>query len=261
MVRGPKRHMKRLAAPKHWMLDKLTGTWAPKPSAGPHKTRECLPLVVLLRNRLKYALTRQETQSICMQRFVKVDGKVRTDKNYPAGFMDVVSIEKTGENFRLLYDVKGRFALNKVSTEESRFKLCRVQQQRVGPGGIPFISTHDGRTVRYCDPIIKKTDTVKIEIATGKVVDIVKMDVGNLVMITGGRNTGRVGLIVSREKHNGGYDIVHIKDAAGHAFSTRVANVFVIGKDKKSLVSLPSGQGVKLSIDEELERKLKARSA
>lgn len=26
---------------------------APKPSPGPHKTRECLPLVLLLRNRLK----------------------------------------------------------------------------------------------------------------------------------------------------------------------------------------------------------------
>lgn len=27
MPRGPKKHLKRLAAPKHWMLDKLTGTW------------------------------------------------------------------------------------------------------------------------------------------------------------------------------------------------------------------------------------------
>lgn len=26
---------------------------APKPSAGPHKTRECLPLLLILRNRLK----------------------------------------------------------------------------------------------------------------------------------------------------------------------------------------------------------------
>ncbi len=25
--RGPKKHLKRLAAPKHWMLDKLSGTY------------------------------------------------------------------------------------------------------------------------------------------------------------------------------------------------------------------------------------------
>jgi len=94
MARGPKKHLKRLAAPKHWMLDKLTGKYAPRPSSGPHKLRECLPLVVFLRNRLKYALTKREVQSILMQRLVKVDNKVRTYTTYPAGFMDVISIEK-----------------------------------------------------------------------------------------------------------------------------------------------------------------------
>jgi ribosomal protein S4E len=69
------------------MLDKLGGVFAPRPSPGPHKLRESLPLVVMLRNRLKYALTRNEVTKIVMQRSIKVDGKVRTDINYPAGFM------------------------------------------------------------------------------------------------------------------------------------------------------------------------------
>ncbi|KIY91886.1 40S ribosomal protein S4-C [Monoraphidium neglectum] len=101
MVRGPKKHMKRLNAPSHWMLDKLGGIFAPKPSPGPHKQRECLPLLLVLRNRLKYALTGKEVKSILMQRLVKVDGKVRTDTTYPAGFMDVIDIDKTDEHFRL----------------------------------------------------------------------------------------------------------------------------------------------------------------
>jgi hypothetical protein len=87
MVRGPKKHMKRLNAPKHWMLSKMGGIFAPKPAAGPHKTRECLPLSLVLRNRLKYALTRRESMMILMQKHVKVDGKVRTELNYPTGFM------------------------------------------------------------------------------------------------------------------------------------------------------------------------------
>ncbi|XP_016702386.1 sphingoid long-chain bases kinase 2, mitochondrial isoform X1 [Gossypium hirsutum] len=36
---------------------------------------------------LKYALTYKEVIAILMQRHVIVDGKVRTDKTYPAGFM------------------------------------------------------------------------------------------------------------------------------------------------------------------------------
>ncbi|GMP51338.1 hypothetical protein CsSME_00017604 [Camellia sinensis var. sinensis] len=87
MARGLKKHLKRLNAPKHWMLDKLGGAFAPKPSSGPHKSRECLPLILILRNRLKYALTYREVISILMQRHILVDGKVRTDKTYPSGFM------------------------------------------------------------------------------------------------------------------------------------------------------------------------------
>lgn len=86
-ARGPKKHLKRLNAPKAWMLDKLGGVYAPRPSTGPHKLRECLPLVIFLRNRLKYALTGNEVLKIVKQRLIKVDGKVRTDPTYPAGFM------------------------------------------------------------------------------------------------------------------------------------------------------------------------------
>merc|ERR1712154_33058 len=81
--RGRRKSLKRVTAPKSWMLDKLGGNFAPKPSAGPHKSRESLPMAVLLRNRLKYALTYDECKKIVMQRLIKVDGKVRTDKTYP----------------------------------------------------------------------------------------------------------------------------------------------------------------------------------
>merc|ERR1712170_299934 len=97
---------KRLHAPKHWMLDKLTGVFAPRPSAGPHKLRECLPLVIFLRNRLHYALTGHEVKKIVNGRMIKVDNKVRPAMNFPAGFMDVISIDRTNQHFRLIYDVK-----------------------------------------------------------------------------------------------------------------------------------------------------------
>jgi len=251
MARGPKKHLKRVNAPKHWMLDKLTGNWAPRPSTGPHKLRECLPLTILLRNRLKYALTNKEVQLICMQRLVKVDGKVRTDTNYPAGFQDVITIDSTNEQFRLLFDTKGRFTLTSVSKEEAQFKLCRVKRMEVGAKGVPFITTHDGRTIRYPDPLIKVNDTVKINIAENKVVDLYKFELGNIAAITGGNNVGRVGVITHRDRHPGSFDIIHVKDAAGNQFATRLSNVFIIGKGSKAAIKLPKGNGVKLSIIEE----------
>ncbi|TYI87249.1 hypothetical protein E1A91_D04G122500v1 [Gossypium mustelinum] len=72
---------------KSGSIDERGDKEAPKPSSGPHKLRECLPLILILRNRLKYALTYREVIAILMQRHVMVDGKVRTDKTYPVGFM------------------------------------------------------------------------------------------------------------------------------------------------------------------------------
>jgi len=251
MARGPKRHLKRLNAPKHWMLDKLGGIWAPRPSTGPHKLRECLPLIILLRNRLKYALNTKEVKYILMQRLVKVDGKARTDKTYPAGFMDVIGIEKTNEFFRLLYDVRGRFIVHRISPEEGKYKLARVKQLAMGPKKVPYIVTHDGRTIRYPDPAVGVSDTVKVDIETGKMTEYVKFETGTLAMISGGKNTGRVGVIVSREKHQGSFDIVHMKDSQGHTFATRLHNVFVIGEGNRPMVSLPKRKGIKMSILEE----------
>jgi small subunit ribosomal protein S4e len=262
MARGPKKHLKRLNTPKHWMLDKLSGIFAPRPSTGPHKLRECLPLVILLRNRLKFALTKREVTLICAQRLIKVDHKVRTDITYPAGFMDVVTIDKIANgNFRLLFDTKGRFKLQKITPQEAEYKLCKVRRYEVGAKGIPYISLHDGRTIRYPDPAIRVNDTVKFNIKTGKIETFVKFEVGNLVMITGGRNLGRVGVITSRERHPGSFDIVHVKDSAGQTFATRISNVFVIGKGTKSLVSLPTGKGIKRSIVEERDLKFKTKES
>jgi small subunit ribosomal protein S4e len=253
--------MKRLAAPKHWMLDKMGGTWAPRPSTGPHKLRECLPLILILRNRLKYALTKKEVQSILMQRHIKVDGKVRTDSNYPVGFMDVISIEKSDEHFRLLYDAKGRFILHRLNNKnfpkEVTYKMCRVQRVGFGAKGVPCITTHDGRTIRYPDPLAKNNDVVKVDIATNKTIDLCKFEVGVQCVVTKGQNQGRIGVVTGREKHVGSFEIVHVKDTKGRSFATRLSNVFTISnKDDEAQISLPRAKGIRDGILEERKKRL-----
>ncbi|KAJ3916680.1 ribosomal family S4e-domain-containing protein [Lentinula edodes] len=245
MARGPRKHLKRLAAPFSWMLDKLE-RYAPRPSPGPHKLRECLRLTVFLRNRLKCALTGREATSIVVQRLIEIDGKVRTDPTYPAGFMDVISIEKSGEHFRVLYDVKGGFAIHRITPEEATYKLLKVKKVAIGARGVPHVVTHDGLN-----------DTIKFDVEQGKITDFVKFDTGNVVMITGGRNMGCAGVIVHREKHIGDWDIVHVKGSLDRTFATRISNIFVIGEGSKPWLSLPKGKGTKLTISEERDLRRK----
>merc|ERR1712146_6799 len=139
----------------------------------------------------------------------------------------------------------------------SKAMIGRNPGQKGQAGTIPYIVTHDGRTIRYPDPKINLHDTVKFDIKENKIVDVVKFDIGNVSMVTKGANTGRVGILVRKEMHPGSFNIVHLKDARGHEFATRESNVFCIGNGEKPLIKLPRTRGIKKSIMEEREDMLK----
>ncbi|XP_029819634.1 40S ribosomal protein S4 [Manacus vitellinus] len=238
---------------------------APRPSTGPHKLRECLPLIIFLRNRLKYALTGDEVKKICMQRFIKIDGKVRTDITYPAGFMDVISIEKTGEHFRLVYDTKGRFAVHRITAEEAKYKLCKVRKIFVGTKGIPHLVTHDARTIRYPDPLIKVNDTVQIDLETGKITDFIKFDTGRSCIpcealypspvwrapCVAGPAWAVVGFCCFPPERE--------SSAAIHVSWCDVPSSLLQGN--KPWISLPRGKGIRLTIAEERDKRLAAKQS
>lgn len=98
---------------------------APKPSAGPHKTRESIPLSLIVRNKLRLALNTRETKMVinAKEGNIAIDGKVRKNLKYPVGVMDVISLVKSGQNYRCLYDVKGRFCLQKIAPSEAEVYL------------------------------------------------------------------------------------------------------------------------------------------
>ncbi|KAH0747934.1 hypothetical protein KY290_027166 [Solanum tuberosum] len=124
----------RLNAPKHWMLDKLGGAFVSALSLSSQ--------AILWATQVKGVLAIGHYHA----KQVEVCSHISKD---------VVSIPKTNENFRLLYDTKGRFRLHSVRDEESKFKLCKVCSVQFGQKGIPYLNTCDGRTIRYPDPLIK----------------------------------------------------------------------------------------------------------
>eukprot|EP00811_Abedinium_folium_P017920 NODE_26848_length_535_cov_4.210784.p1 GENE.NODE_26848_length_535_cov_4.210784~~NODE_26848_length_535_cov_4.210784.p1 ORF type:complete len:159 (+),score=50.90 NODE_26848_length_535_cov_4.210784:59-478(+) len=138
-------------------------------------------------------------------------------------------------------------------------KVCRVKSVGTSLGAVPHLVTHDGRTIRYPHPDIKANDSIKLNIEENKIDAHIKLEVGCLVMISGGNSIGRVGTLQSIEKHPGSFDIAHVKDAKGHNFATRSKNVFVIGSGAKALISLPKGNGIKLSVVDERNQRLQKR--
>lgn len=96
-----------------------------------------------------------------------------------------------------------------------------------------------------------------MNLENGEVESLIKYENGAQVLIIGGNNIGRVGVLQHIEKHPSSFDIAHIKDSNGHHFATRVNNVFVIGEGKKAVISLLPAKGIKLGLIEERDLRLK----
>jgi small subunit ribosomal protein S4e len=189
-----------------------------------------------------------------------IDGKVRRDPKYPVGVMDVLTVVKTGENYRMMYDVKGRFTLVKIKESEAKYKLLKVTKKAVGPNKIPYLVTNDGRTIRFPHPDINQGDTIKYDLEKGQITGTIKNEPGKMCYITGGNNIGRVGQIMHLERHLGSFDIQHIKDVNGKTFATRQTNVFMIGDKGKPWVTLTSDDGLyKTILEEKAEKEDKRR--
>jgi len=260
MARGPKKHLKRVNAPHSWLQNKLGGNFAARPSQGPHRLNDSVPLLVVLRDKLKLAVDAREAGLILHQKDGKsgnvlVDKKVRRDHKYPVGMMDVVEVPKMKRNYRVLFDVKARFTFVRIKDDEARFKLCKVEKKALGPNKITYLVTHDGRTIRFADKNIKVGDTLKLNLEKNEVEDFIPMEAGNLAFCTDGNNRGRVGLIDHINKFDNNFDLVTIKDASGHSFTTRTSYIITIGKGAKSLITLPKANGLRLSIIEEAEKR------
>ncbi|KAF8132675.1 hypothetical protein K438DRAFT_1642149, partial [Mycena galopus ATCC 62051] len=138
----------------------------------------------------------------------------------------------------------------------------------IGAGGMPYIATHDGRTIHYPDPV---NDTVKYDLDQAKLVDFVEFDMGNICII-GGRIMVRAGVIIHCEKHIGGFDIVRricstvlllpgVSSFLSVLFlslsACRITNIFVIGEGNNPWISLPKCKGTTLTISEERDLKRK----
>lgn len=246
---GGSRHLKALSAPRYWPILRKEYKWTIKPSPGPHAIERSIPLLILVRDILGYAKTGKEARRLIAEGHFKIDGKTRRDYKFPVGAMDVVEVVDTGVFYRVIPVPTKVLDLIEISREEASFKLCRIEDKTTVKGGHIQLNLHDGRNllVRVNDPrnpvedIYDTLGTVKISIPGQQLLDYIPLKEGVIAIISGGRNVGRVGRIVSIHRGMRRYrSIVTLEDANGSRFQTSLDYAFPIGIDKP-LIKLPEG--------------------
>ncbi|MBS3060787.1 MAG: 30S ribosomal protein S4e [DPANN group archaeon] len=234
--KGSQTHLKRRAAPRSWGVLRKSSTWIVKPQPGAHPINASLPILVIVRDMLKYADTNAEAKKIINAGEIKIDGRKVRDYKLPVGFMDLVSIDKTNEYFRVSYTQKGRVTLQKADQKNAGFKLCRIRGKKILRKGKTQLNLHDGRNIITDDKKYKVGDVVKLEIPEQKITDHYPLIENNMAYVTRGKHAGKIGVIAQTIPGKIESDpLVILKAQDGTEFKTRKDYTFVIGRDKPAI--------------------------
>ena len=211
---GSRKHLKRYKAPKSWPIHPKEDTWTVKPAPGSHAIEDSLPLLVIIRDILGLADNSREAKRIINTGNVLIDGRAVKDYKFPVGFMDVLTIPKTEENYRILLDTKGRLTLHPISAEDASYKLAKVVNKSTIKGGKTQLNLEN-----------------------------FKFEDGVVVLVTGGKHTGELGkiqevIVDESSKPN----TAIIEKANGDSFLTLKEYAFVIGKDEPAIDLLEVNQ-------------------
>ncbi|MBS3817182.1 MAG: 30S ribosomal protein S4e [Candidatus Thermoplasmatota archaeon] len=228
------RHNKRYDAPtEKWGIPTKEFFWAPKEEPGPHPSDRSVPLKVILRDILEYSNTSREAKKVLADRKIKVDGKIVTDGERPTGLMDVVSMEDLDEDYRILFDQRGRIRLIPIDGSQAEWKLAKIEDKTSLKDGITQYNFHDGRNIRSKDEDKFGTnDVLKIQLPSQEPLESYEFKEGMMALVTGGKHIGEIGTIEEIEVIRGPQpNFVHFESG----ISTIEKYAFVIGKDTPTI--------------------------
>ncbi len=224
-------HLKRYAMPK-WPIMRKERKFVIRPSPGPHGIKNSMPLLVFMRDALKYADTNKEAKRIISSGSVLVDKKPVKEPKFPIGFMDIIELPEAKEQYRIDVDRKGLKA-DKITASEASSKLCKVVTKKTVRGGKERAGLHDGRSVLLSKTEAKSIspgDSVLISLPDQKMLKHFKLKEGSEAMIMAGNHAGLRGKITSikRRKTMMEKSTVSVSSKKGD-FTTLLDYVFITG--------------------------------
>lgn len=223
-----KNHLKRIASPRTWMINRKESKFVVRPNTGAHSLDSGLPLGLILRDLLKLALTMGEIKKMLNNETVTVDGKRRKDHRFIVGLFDVISVPKLNKSYRVLLGNNSQLVLTEISAEESRIKLNKVVGKTLLPKGKVQFNLHDGKNI-ISKQEAKVGDTFVLSLPQLEVKKVLPLKAGMQVFLVKGKHAGDKGVL---KKVEGTQAVYSMKDKQ---IETAKEYLFVVGEKKSEI--------------------------
>ena len=224
----PKKHLKRLTAPKTWDIQRKTTKYIVRPMPGKHPFYYSLSINEALKM-MGLAETRKDVVNILKHNEVLIDNKKIYEVKYNVGLMDVLSIKNEKMYYRFSLSERGLIHAVEIPEKESTLKLCKVFGKKIVKEGKFQIRFHDGRTLLLSQEEGKKImvgDSIVLDLTNNTIKEHIKMAPKTKILLINGGNVGKIGVIKSIKG-----DIVSFESDKEKHLSVK-KNVFPLGSIK-----------------------------
>ena len=232
-----KRHMLRMSVPASWQIARKTNVFVTRPNCGPHKMDKCLPVSVILKEKLKYTRTTVETKKVLNNKEILVNKKIVKSEKEQIGLFDVLEIPKMKESYRMLFNKNGQLTLAKISGEETGIRVCKIIAKRTIKNKKTQLNLDDGTNLIVAKDDYNLGDSVVVTLPERKPKSTLKLEKGAAVYMIGGDNVGVLGHVEEIAPGTATKKSIITVKTKKDTFHTRTDYAFVVGKDK-SVISL-----------------------
>ncbi len=219
-----KNHLKSLVVPRSWKTLRKQNIFITRPKSGSHSISESLPMNIVLVHYLKFAKTRKEAKFILCNKEVFVNGKRVKDIRRPVGLMDVIEFRQIKKYYRMIIDSKRQLSLNEIKKEEADNRIVKIKNKTLLKGKKIQLNFTDGTNMLITEDKYKTGETLVVK--SDKITEVLKIEPGYKVLLTGGKHMGSVGSLIEVS----GRKIIVDKD--GEKYETLKRYAYVIGKEK-----------------------------
>ncbi len=220
---------KTMMASRSLKVPRKTHFWIVTPAPGRHTKRDGIALLTVMRDYLKLGDKEREITRIISSGKVKVDGKVVRDRRFNLGFMDTLTVDGLDDVFRIVYDKKGRFVISKVKKQDAQKKLVKIVGKKAEGKDVFRISFHDGQNITSKEKDLKPGDVLLIKTPDKSIEEVLKLQPGSKVFLTGGTHVGQTAIVKTVEvKESSHANMLTFEEG----FGTVVDYAFPIGNQK-----------------------------
>lgn len=157
-----------------------------------HNANESIPLVVVMRDILKFVANKKELKKALNDKQIKINGREIRETNYPVCLFDIVSVNE--KSYRAVLSNTKKMTFEEIGEKETKTKVFKVLNKKILPGKHIQLNLSHGKNIISKEKA-SVDDSVLLNLEDNKIIKIIPLEKGSRAFVIEGKHMGKEGKI------------------------------------------------------------------